>query len=580
MEVNKQSGINIFKIIVNSEISFKTKFNAVNSLLMSGSNPNFINTLGYTTLDVLSMMSTANYEPDIEPLFILLIDNGAQSIKIPIFYNSLQFNYSNIVKKLIEIKYIPKQPNEASNIYRLIRQPGLINEEIKDIVKKYIISHIAQTKRLDPARLTGATAPSTAFVMMGHGSELPEIEIVPPGCIIVVQVHSGELNYINRNTFLNIFNDPEKIKFLDPVTNYKYINDKINSTRNYTTPLAIYREGDEYPNFSYTLLSYWDSEDGINRDYVGQANSYLLRDSGVVKFPFDKGSITFPAINAKGLPSVIEQIGTNIVQSYHAYGKEIFLNLFNKSEYPTSDELAPSIELIEDPKTFYKIINDQNVLGKLRIRQSNLFKKMGPGVYYNLVCRATNDSLRIVNQNVQRSVINNNQRSLVNASGHIIKNKREILQGIEEAELHRKNLIAKLNKNNPKSNPIFPIRRMRAMIPLGKIDDRLNKGLGVNRSAHNNNTRPLSQAPLPAGQNNTYTPEIPFSLSNNERPEALQRAAQEFRNRQAAAEANALAKVSKWQKKVGGRISGGKHTYKNKNKNKKKRNTRRLKNPV
>jgi len=202
---------------------------------------------------------------------------------------------------------------------------------------------------------------------------------------------------------------------------------------------------------------------------------------------------------------------------------------------------------------------------------------MGPGVYYNLVCRATNDSLRIVNQNVQRSVINNNQRSLVNASGHIIKNKREILQGIEEAELHRKNLIAKLNKNNPKSNPIFPIRRMRAMIPLGKIDDRLNKGLGVNRSAHNNNTRPLSQAPLPAGQNNTYTPEIPFSLSNNERPEAVQRAAQEFRNRQAAAEANALAKVSKWQKKVGGRISGGKHTYKNKRKNKKKKNTRRLK---
>ena len=40
----------------------------------------------------------------------------------------------------------------------------------------------------------------TAYVMVGHGNEIVNKSgiknIVPPGCTLVVEVHSGELNYL------------------------------------------------------------------------------------------------------------------------------------------------------------------------------------------------------------------------------------------------------------------------------------------------------------------------------------------------------------------------------------------------
>jgi len=286
---------------------------------------------------------------------------------------------------------------------------------------------LRQRKRVDPAKLTGPNHPTTAFVVMGHGFEgTTNKQVVPEGCILVVQVHSGEINYSQKDSKIVIYNDPEKDKYLDPIANYKYILDKINSVRGYYTPFAIFLEGDEYPEFYYLLLSSWD-----------QTDSFMLRESGVAQYPFVEGP-GFQKTVQKGIPA-----------------KETFLNLYNKSIYPPRAELEQAIDTITEPKTLENIISSPQTKEKLEIKQSELFKKLGKGVYYNLVCRQTKDSSSVLrlDQNVNRFVINNNIRSLVNSSGHIRKNRPEILQEIVEAEGQRQGLIGKLNKNSATNTP-------------------------------------------------------------------------------------------------------------------------------
>jgi hypothetical protein len=294
---------------------------------------------------------------------------------------------------------------------------------------------LRQRKALDPAKLTGANHPTTAFIMMSHGAETPVIKIVPKGCIIVVQVHSGEVNSLKEGFFTNLFNDRKKEKFLDPITNYKYITEKINSIRGYYTPLAIYKEGDEYPDFSYNLLLQWNNDN----------NSYLFHDSGIAKYPFTKGQ----SPSGQQIPS-IKTVKKTLL------GENLFLNLYDKSEYPTREELKEIIDTIQTEKTIRNIIRFPEIEKKLSITQSELFEKLGPGVYYNLVCRATKNvnSFLVKHPHDNRYIINNNQRSLVNSSGHIRKNRLEILQGIVEAEGHRKGFIGQLNIAGPSTTPI------------------------------------------------------------------------------------------------------------------------------
>ena len=52
-------------------------------------------------------------------------------------------------------------------------------------------------------------------------------------------------------------------------------------------PVAIYREGDLYPNFSYRLLSYWNES----------PDEFILNDSGIIEWPFNNKDISEKSIN-------------------------------------------------------------------------------------------------------------------------------------------------------------------------------------------------------------------------------------------------------------------------------------------
>ena len=423
--------------IVNSNKENELKLQKVTKLLDSESSPNYLGDDGHTSLSLSIYL--CNVTDDCQSLPILLMDSGAELINTrPLLSFSVQAKLNRVVRKLIEKNYIPSK-EDLIDLPTILKKPGLVDEDIKSLVTSYLknikVKTLREKKSLDPERLTGVNHPSTAFIMLGHGGEDSTRRFrIPKGCIIVVQVHSGETNYTPNDFFQNIFEDPEKEKFLDPITNYKYIVDKINSKREYFTPLAIYREGDIYPGMYYTLISDWDRDSLLKLDY-----------SGVVQYPFTKG------------PS---GLGNRKVEK-NKPGKDVFISLYDKSIYPTRSELEELVDNLppELPKTIENIVKSASIDKNINIHQADLFEKLGPGVYYNLVCRSSSNSIEKIDPETDRKIINNSKRALVDASGIIIKDRPQIRQGVIESLAQRGPLIEKLNKNNPDHNPLVqPIK--------------------------------------------------------------------------------------------------------------------------
>jgi hypothetical protein len=449
------------------------------------------------------------------------------------------------------------------------------------------LNDLRKQKPYDPKRLIGNNAPETSYVMLGHGSELPHTKIVPEGCILVVNVHSGSLNYIDNEILLNELFNPDTNISLDPITNYKEIVKAIKKAneKNGTNSLAIYREGDKYPDFQYTLLNYWDSKDDL--DVVRNENSFLLETSGIIQYPF-------------------KHVGYyREVQKYDEEDEYIIAKLFIGSILPFPNE---DIEILKDEykkSNIKETIDYLKGLGNLRIKQSDLFKmvtdgRLIPGVFYNLVCRETYADIRI--KNGTRNILDIS-KYLSNVAHPVKGMRREFLEGIGEAELHRGPLIERLNLN---SNQIEDI-----LMRLGDVNSKEEELL----------IRRLYNTELQYYYNNALKyfikekekqdiamtkvvpkelPQIKYEISNNEEQRQIKQqqthnrkliegiiqeakyaaaAGEEpikeelvgnnivgYNNRRAAATANAAAKVALWRKK------GGSYTRKAYKRMSKKRN--------
>jgi hypothetical protein len=453
MESANIPGKDIYDIVA-SDNNSELKLQKIAKLLESKSSPNYLDDNGHSSLSLSIYLCRVT--DNCQGLPIVLMDSGAELINTkPLLSYSVQANLNWVVRKLIEKNYIPSK-EDLIDLSTILKKPGLVDEDIKSLVTSYLknikLKKLREKKGLDPERLTGVNHPSTAFVMLGHGGEDTTRQFrVPKGCILVVQVHSGETNYLPNDFFQNIFEDPEKEKFLDPVTNYKYIVDKINSTRDYFTPLAIYREGDIYPGMFYTLLLQWDRGSSLQLDY-----------SGVAQYPFTKGP---PGLGDKRVKK-------------NTPGKDVFLSLYDKSIYPTRSKLEELVDNLppELPKTIENIVNSANIDKNINIFQADLFEKLGPGVYYNLVCRSSKHLIQTIDPETDRKIINNSKRALVDSSGIIIKDRVEIQRDLIESLAQRGPLIEKLNKNNPDHNPLVQPVKHDIKLPYQEIE-KLDKEL-------------------------------------------------------------------------------------------------------
>jgi len=98
--------------------------------------------------------------------------------------------------------------------------------------------------------------PQSAYTILGHGEELTtSLKKVPKGCILIVKAHSGETELsidANRNiaNFLKIEN---RDAILDPVKYKAKLVSLFGS-------VAIYREDEVYPEFSYQTLDVYENK--------------------------------------------------------------------------------------------------------------------------------------------------------------------------------------------------------------------------------------------------------------------------------------------------------------------------------
>ena len=172
-----------------------------------------------------------------------------------------------------------------------------------------------------------AAVPPIAFTIMGHGLETTVYKVVPPGCVLVATTNAGA-SVSSRTAIQN------NLKLLDE-NNRDYIMDPLNHKKEIYKlfgPVSIYTEGELYPDFSYSLLSYYKNltlTDPVNRR---KGKYTIFKTSGITrienKLPVDpllierlKNDYTF--MNTVFESEVVPQIPRNKSGGFSIYNDNI-----------------------------------------------------------------------------------------------------------------------------------------------------------------------------------------------------------------------------------------------------------------
>jgi hypothetical protein len=183
-----------------------------------------------------------------------------------------------------------------------------------------------RTTTLKRLREMSEPVPSIAFLMMGHGSEGVEYKTVPKGCVLVVPTKSGE-------TVIHGTYSSNQLKFLDSANRAAILDPVGHKTELYNLfgPVSIFTEGEQYPNFDYTLFSYNPSQ------------SYIDPKTGLSK-------LSTPAVTLSGVVKLEDDIPANpdLIESirYISSGPEYF------KQGPKSGVIAPlriNPKLLDEP---------------------------------------------------------------------------------------------------------------------------------------------------------------------------------------------------------------------------------------
>lgn len=423
----------VIEILNNNSINNKTKFKQISELLKT----EYI--FKYNKLEYSELLRLA-FSKKNEELILLLLENIYKPIKGKplesddiIFDYALEYKMYEVIEKLIINGYKVKNKNIQilTNNFRK-KTPNI--QHIKNMTK---INNISKKISFDPNRLTGINRPNTAYVMMGHGYEEDEKLIVPKGCILVVQVHSGESNYFADTFFKNLFKYPNKDHFLDPDKYYNKLITHIKTFYTYTkhVNLAIYKEGDICPNLFYSLISHYKKPTGI----IG------LSDSGIAQYPFE----------------YIEDRPNYYFENTKLINNE-FEEVFDKSIYPTQQEIKKVIHNMEELPTIDNITNNNEIMRLTDKTLDKLFEKLGPGVYYSFLCRNVKNLPNVHNNFILNNVFRNR------LSEAILQRKRYELKQFTKDNTNNS------EKNNMINNRINKLENSTRLEDLYVIFDKIN----------------------------------------------------------------------------------------------------------
>jgi len=226
----------------------------------------------------------------------------------------------------------------------------------------------------------------SAYLLIGHGRENEQInDTVPKGCTLIVSVGPSELAYTKFRRFIR---DPNHVKYLEPVEHIDEIINRYGS-------VAVFQEGDDYPNFDYQLLGIHDLSGG----------NYLMMSSGMIMYPFYDGWQTFK------VDEVIksDDKALTVIPQY-----------FEHSSYPTQAHVIDEIKRmariqgiapeILPVKLFIDLAKKCDVF---KVTQKELFDmvrrdELKPGAFYNFACRTMKPVKKLmisVNENGKKVIL-------------------------------------------------------------------------------------------------------------------------------------------------------------------------------
>jgi len=243
-----------------------------------------------------------------------------------------------------------------------------------------------------------------AYTILGHGSEGSSTFILPNNCMVITLAHPGELTYVDKSSKYY-----RKLATMDMNILLNPLQHKHELTKNFG-PLKFYPPGSKCPDFFYQLSSIFPhknqekkpekivSKYNENENENENENDYYQETLYRAYIP---GS---GVVNIKSLQKDVdlhesygEQYSTKEeIESYTS--KDIYdeiLSHYNNSVLPTKQTIQKKLDSIRldrsDPSMpYYNYIDALQTIYKshdYNATQSELIRKLPPGVYYNFVCR-------------------------------------------------------------------------------------------------------------------------------------------------------------------------------------------------
>jgi hypothetical protein len=226
------------------------------------------------------------------------------------------------------------------------------------------------------------------YLILGHGTEKVidpnEREKLPEGYTLVTYSEAGNASFMEEVCkTLHLFKNLENRELLaNPVENRKALEEELNHS------VRIYKQGYGIPELNVSPLTYWDF-------YNNNIHYYQFNISGIYQFPlaketaFDSPFYNISTDNQEKLMTnemirkILGQCPENIVyMNWKDFKGPVIHKLYENALYPPEDELDKMAIFNPSPLALGN---------KFKISLKSLMEKLGPGIYYYIICRADNE---------------------------------------------------------------------------------------------------------------------------------------------------------------------------------------------
>jgi len=426
------------------------------ALLKAGANPNVVDVNGDTPILItITKLQKQDVSPDIIKKFQELLKELSKTADTTVVNNlGIMILQNKEGSTPEEDKRIGDRPGKMKHSvfsgnffvwypsstltgYNSVYTPPVVTKEQREKRERNIRERLTELPVIIQQRkdiYKDSKPLANAYFVAGHGGPGTNTFTVPEGCIIVVKAKEG------MSTFDLMFSKVCELT-IDELKNPLKHADKLINT---FSSLAIYKEGDECPNFRYTVISCTGSS----------AAGYKMCDS------FGSGILDLTKIKLTKCSNRADDIYSLTFDNDTQIGDYV-ANLFTNSIFPTKIQVEEQIFTTTGFFTKTKIVdpniktNDEHLSGAkinkiLRVIDAATTQQelctSHPGVYYNFVCRATQETVNILEKfetpySNPEDAYKPELSTLFTNSGQIKKAKQIQISQILEAEKRKQLLI-------------------------------------------------------------------------------------------------------------------------------------------